>query len=435
MTVTATEPLPGRIDTLTADQEAMLKETWRQLLTLFKQAGEPWTAPEPKKKEEPKKSSFWGFSGGSAEPEAKDLFMGVGKNPAWLDLPLEKALPLIPGEELELTFWNMTVTDNADAVLLRFLRARKWDQKAAFNMLVNCLRWRLVNRVDEIVALGEQGIFDELEKLKPGMGQQFVENLHCNKAVIGGPSKNGYPIAYINPRFHKKEDQDHEVIKIMTVYFMESSRMVVHQPMEAACILFNMDGFTIANWDFEFIKFLVKCFEAYYPETLGFAIIHKAPWVFSTLWSMVTPILDPVVASKFRFTKNNDELFEYIDESILPDFILGTGKIEKNTVLPPMPTRGVLIEERAQTAEYKEFRAVCQQYMELTSEWCETDTLARDPKRKEQALTVRRTAIRLDSHIRGRTHFHELGLAESANGRLILKFFGKMDDTDITDAV
>lgn len=33
--------------------------------------------------------------------------------------------------------------------------------------------------------------------------------------------------------------------------------------------------------DFDFIKFLITCFEAYYPESLGVCLIHRAPWVFS----------------------------------------------------------------------------------------------------------------------------------------------------------
>lgn len=29
------------------------------------------------------------------------------------------------------------------------------------------------------------------------------------------------------------------------------------------------------------MKFILKCFEANYPESLGVLLIHNAPWVFS----------------------------------------------------------------------------------------------------------------------------------------------------------
>jgi hypothetical protein len=32
--------------------------------------------------------------------------------------------------------------------------------------------------------------------------------------------------------------------------------------------------------DYAPIKFIIKCFEANYPESLGVVLVHKAPWVF-----------------------------------------------------------------------------------------------------------------------------------------------------------
>ncbi|ORX57604.1 CRAL/TRIO domain-containing protein [Hesseltinella vesiculosa] len=432
-TANGATPLPGRIDTLTPDQEVALKKTWVRILKAFEQKGEPWTPPAKVAEPAKEKKSRWGFGGGKKESENKDLFMGATKNPDWLALPVEQALPLIPGEELAGTFWNMVAGDNADAVVLRFLRARKWDLDAAFNMLMNCLRWRIVSRVDDITALGEHGVKNELNNLKPGMGDSFIENLHSNKSVLGGPDKDGRPISYINVRFHKKEDQDHEVIKVMTLYFMESSRMIVHQPVESSCIVFNMEGFTLANMDFDFVKFLLHCFEAYYPETLGSCLIHKAPWVFSTVWNMITPLLDPVVASKIHFTKNLDELTNYVDKAILPSFIVGKEDIKKNTELPPLPPAGSLASR--QSPEFKQYEAVCRNYLAETAEFAKSDIPAHDPKRKEQALAVRHSTIKIEPIIRGRTYFHEIGLADVENDRLILKFFGHIEPKDISDCV
>lgn len=197
-TTNGAAPLPGRVDTLTDKENEGLKKTWLRLIEVFQQKGVAWTPP-PKVEEAPKetkKASRWGFGGGKKESsENKDLFLGTTANPEWLSLPLEKALPLVPGEALATTFWNMVAGDNPDAVVLRFLRARKWDLDAGYNMLMNCLRWRIVMRVDDITALGETGIRNELEVLKPGMGDSFISNLHSNKSVLGGPDKDGRGIS------------------------------------------------------------------------------------------------------------------------------------------------------------------------------------------------------------------------------------------------
>jgi hypothetical protein len=57
-----------------------------------------------------------------------------------------------------------------------------------------------------------------------------------------------------------------------------------------------MTGFSMANMvrtssvkvehmlsmlqDYSPVKFMIKCFEANYPESLGVVLVHKAPWVF-----------------------------------------------------------------------------------------------------------------------------------------------------------
>lgn len=43
-----------------------------------------------------------------------------------------------------------------------------------------------------------------------------------------------------------------------------------------------MTNFTLANMDYTPVKFMIKCFEANYPESLGSVLIHKAPWIFSS---------------------------------------------------------------------------------------------------------------------------------------------------------
>lgn len=188
-TAATTEPLPGHVGNLTAKETDMLKQMWTRLFELFKQKGTEWK-PTPKVEEAPAKKGWFSKKEPSADTNT-DVFIGSKTDPQWMTLPLEKALALIPGADLRGTFWNMIATDNPDAVVLRFLRARKWDLDAAYNMLTNCLRWRLSMRIDDIVALGENGLRDELNTLKPEMGDSFITQLNSGKAYLGGPDKVG----------------------------------------------------------------------------------------------------------------------------------------------------------------------------------------------------------------------------------------------------
>lgn len=203
--------LPGHAGALTPDQVAALKKIWLRLFELFKQAGEPYTPPaadsdsssqassqaSSEKQEKKNGGGGWfGFGKSSSAAPAKDaqqdkpVFLGKTADPRWMSLTLEEAIKLIPGEKLERTFWHMVATDNPDACVLRYLRARKWDVDAAYRMIINTLRWRLHNRVDDITKLGESGLVIELNKLKPQLGDDFIRQIKSGKATLGGPDKS-----------------------------------------------------------------------------------------------------------------------------------------------------------------------------------------------------------------------------------------------------
>ncbi|KAI8082471.1 CRAL-TRIO domain-containing protein [Thamnidium elegans] len=414
-------PLPGHVSNLTVKENDMLKQLWTRLFELFKQKGTEWV---PAKTEEAPAKKGW-FA--KKEPTVvKDVFIGVGVDPQWLALPLEKALPLIPGTSLRSTFWNMVATDNPDAVCLRFLRARKWDLDAAYNMLANTLRWRLSYRIDDIVALGENGLRDELNKLQPELGDCFITQLNSGKAYLGGPDKDGRGICFINVCFHLKEDQPAEIIKLLTMYIMETSRVVVHQPVESACIVFNMDKFTLKNMDFDFVKFLVTCFEAYYPETLGSCLIHRAPWVFSTIWNLITPLLDPVVASKIHFTKDCKELTNFVPMDALPGNITGeVGKKTKDESMKIDPVApGTLT--TPSTPAYQDYQDMIKEYQFETLDWAKTKTAEGSNEtetRRELARQYRVARIKAEFDVRGPTSYQAKGLITvNAEGRVFLDY-------------
>ncbi|KAI8987846.1 CRAL-TRIO domain-containing protein [Mycotypha africana] len=439
-TSTATELLPGHIGNLTAKENAMLKQLWGRLLKLFEQKG---TQIRPKQQEDNASSTTSSKKGGwfssKKETSEKDLFIGATTEPTLITLPLEKALPLIPGEVLRNTFWNMVATDNPDAVVLRFLRARKWDLVAAYDMLTNALRWRIVYRLDDLTALGENGLRDELNRLKPGMGDCFVSQLNAGKTFLGGPDKEGRGICFINVSYHHKEDQPAEVIKLLTMYIMETSRAIVHQPVDTACIVFNMDGFTLKNMDFDFVKFLVSCFEAYYPETLGCLCIHKAPWVFSTVWTLIQPLLDPVVATKIHFTKDLKELTHYVDIPSLPGNI--TGEKDKKTLdeavdIDPVAP-GTL--KKPDTAAFNDYQEMIKEHQIETADWIKTKSVDGDNFNMRRALATqyRLARIRAELDIRGPTRYQAKGMIQfTPEGRVILDFGSDgWQPLDITEMV
>lgn len=88
--------------------------------------------------------------------------------------------------------------------------------------------------------------------------------------------------SFINVSLHHKDDQTLETLKKFTIYVMETTRLFAAQPIDTACVVFNMTDFSLSHMDMDYVKFLISCFEAYYPESLGVCLVHRAPWIFSS---------------------------------------------------------------------------------------------------------------------------------------------------------
>ncbi|CAG8646547.1 1743_t:CDS:2 [Gigaspora rosea] len=297
------------------------------------------------------------------------------------------ALVLYTPEELHRAAWKIIAADDPDVILLRFLRARKWDVEKAIIMYISTLKWMLQTNVRYIVEGGEEG----LEKYFAGKDLEGLKHQFTSgKSFARGTDKDGRPICYVNVRYHKKDDQSFEVLQKYTIYIMETTRLMMEAPVETGCLVFNMAGFTISNMDFQYVKFIIQCFESYYPESLGILIIHKAPWVFGGLWKMISPLLDPVVASKVRFTQNEKEILQLIpSKHLIAD--LGGEDNWKYEYVPPKENENYRMKDEVTKKQMLEKRHSLEcDFEKLTKQWL--------------------TQLDLDPYIRARTYYDRIGV-------------------------
>jgi len=322
-------------------------------------------------------------------------------------------------EEIRATIWSMVKHDHPDALLLRFLRARKWDEHKALVMLMSCMNWRADESHvdDDIMVNGEKQAFEHEAgtnaELKQA-GVDFLSQMRSAKTYIHGVDKSGRPISIAHARLHKAGDQSQESLERYTVYLIETSRLMLTPPADTGCVMFDMTGFSLANMDYAPVKFMIKCFEANYPESLGVVLIHKAPWVFQGVWKVIRGWLDPVVASKVHFTNSAKDLEEFIDKDRIPTFLDGpedwTFKYKEpvpgeNDRMQDTVTRDKLLQERE--GLYKDFEA-------HTVAW-----IHEGGAEKRKALLMERNGVakklrqqywQLDPYIRARSFYDRIGI-------------------------
>ncbi|KAK8097865.1 uncharacterized protein PG998_013351 [Apiospora kogelbergensis] len=382
------ELLEGRVGNLTPEQESKLIEMWAVVL---RRCGSH--SPSP--------------GGGNDATDSSP------KEAPMTDQTANSKVAEMSPEEIRSALWAMVQAEHPDGLFLRFLRARKWDVDKAVTMLVATLQWRTkVMHVEEILRDGEGLALEEEsstgDSATQRRGKDFMFQMRAGKCIVRGVDKSGRPVCIVRVRQHFQRDQSEEVLKRWVVYVIETARLAITPPCDTAALIFDLTGFGMGNLDYVLVKFIIECFEANYPEMLGKVMVHKAPWIFTGIWKLVsTWIADPVIANKISFTANTKELSQYIDPEGLPKELGGKDPWEYSYVEP-------ITDENAKMRDTvtKEQLLAARAFEEATRQWIskpkDEDTKTR--RNELAARIIKENYWQLDPYIRARSLWDRIGM-------------------------
>ncbi len=312
-------------------------------------------------------------------------------------LSIEEIIDSSYGDELFCAIGS----DNPDVLLLRWIRANKWNIDDAVQQLINTLKWRHQFNIQKLLADGEYQL-----------NQQEIQS---GKTFLIGKDKIGRPVTYVHVTKHIKGQFQDESTQLMTIFVIETARKLLDGGNETATIIVDLNGFSLKNIDYDFVKFLINLLEHHYPESLGVALVINAPFLFYGCWNIIKHWLDPVVQSKIIFLKNSNDLSQYIDLSILPQQY--NGELFNFKYIPPTEKdKKILLAFRndkdGELMIRKSHRKAAKKYLDITLQW------ANDHENNQKILIQRKKATKklrnafhqLIPYVSTTTHYHRVGI-------------------------
>uniref|UniRef100_A0A7S0BC14 CRAL-TRIO domain-containing protein n=1 Tax=Rhodosorus marinus TaxID=101924 RepID=A0A7S0BC14_9RHOD len=172
-----------------------------------------------------------------------------------------------------------------DNCLRRYLRARNMNVKKAYKMLEETIAWRR--------SFGVEGLL-------MGDLQTVKKESETGKTYVRGTDKAGRAVLYMKPRNQNSKGTKGQLDQL--VYTLERARGESIPPQEKITLLLDFKGYSMRNApSIKTMRETLNILQNHYPETLGIAVCVEAPALFSTMYKMIKPFIDPDTAKKIQF--------------------------------------------------------------------------------------------------------------------------------------
>ncbi|TVY45365.1 SEC14 cytosolic factor [Lachnellula subtilissima] len=232
------------------------------------------------------------------------------------------------------------IPSHDDPLLLRFLRARRFNVEEAFKQFQDTEEWRKANQLDKLYETIDLDQYEETRRLYPqwtgrrdrrGIPVYVFEVKHLNAKTMSAYEKSAvktHTKAQTDGKTSPKLLRLFALYENLTRFVMPLSTAMTdrdhpHTPITQSNNIVDISGVGLKQfWNLRtHMQDASTLATAHYPETLDRIFIIGAPAFFPTVWGWVKKWFDPITTSKIFIISHHDvkkTLETFIDPVNIP---------------------------------------------------------------------------------------------------------------------
>lgn len=207
-----------------------------------------------------------------------------------------------------------------DKFLVRYLKATKWDVDKAYDMFTKFVEWRKENDVDRVLweKDNDPGLKQVYEVWPVTLHKTDNEGLPVLYEKIGPADVKGMFQAYPDTKYWIR---NHILMHEQTNHLIFTNHAeVLEGPYQGIIFIEDLQGLSWHHWYTPAISVMKAVSEIdtkFYPHAVRKLYVINAPSIFTWMWKLVKPWLDPATANSMSILGSN--YYEILSKEIPPE--------------------------------------------------------------------------------------------------------------------
>lgn len=173
-----------------------------------------------------------------------------------------------------------------DVLVDGYLEWRHFEVEETLKMIDESLQWRKEFKLNDI---NESSVQKSL----------FESGMH----YLHGYDKEGNKLFWFRVKLHVKDVKMLTEKKRYVAFWLESYAR--REPGIPLTVIFDMSEAGLSCIDMDLIKYIINCFQVYYPRLLSKMLMYEMPWIMNAAWKMVKNMLSQDAIDKLKTHSNS----------------------------------------------------------------------------------------------------------------------------------